>query len=196
MGTVRLAVMLILLNGPPGVGKSTIAQLYVDGHPLALNLDIDRVRGLLGRWPEQAYQAGLLARELTLSMARTHLRAGHHVIVPQYLGRTTFIEALEQLAHDERAPFREIVLLDSKPNVLRRFAHRTEAPAAQHDPDATKQHLEAAAQLGPDSQVQLAQMYDRLLAIIDQRPHARIITCTEGRPAATYQHLLRQLREP
>jgi len=40
---------LILLNGPPGSGKSTLAQLFADEHPLALNLDIDRVRSLIGR---------------------------------------------------------------------------------------------------------------------------------------------------
>jgi hypothetical protein len=41
---------LIHLNGPPGIGKSTIAQLYVDEHPGTLNLDIDRVRCLIGGW--------------------------------------------------------------------------------------------------------------------------------------------------
>jgi hypothetical protein len=39
--------ILILLNGPPASGKSTIAQRFVNTHPLALNLDIDVVRGLL-----------------------------------------------------------------------------------------------------------------------------------------------------
>lgn len=191
----KLGVVLILLNGPPGVGKSTIAQLYVDAHPLALNLDIDRVRALLGRWQDQAYEAGLLARELALSMARTHLRAGHSVIVPQYLGRLTFIEALEQLARDERVPFHEIVLLDSKPNVVQRFGRRTDAAAEQH-------HLDAAAQLGNhgsggnSSEAQLADMYDRLLAIIDQRPHARTVACPEGQPDATYRLLLAHLEAP
>jgi 2-phosphoglycerate kinase len=45
----RAVARLILLNGPPGIGKSTLAQRYVDDHPLALNLDIDSVRRLLGR---------------------------------------------------------------------------------------------------------------------------------------------------
>jgi hypothetical protein len=29
---------LILFNGPPAAGKSTLARRYVDEHPLALNL--------------------------------------------------------------------------------------------------------------------------------------------------------------
>ncbi|MEJ7742270.1 MAG: hypothetical protein WKF73_06810 [Nocardioidaceae bacterium] len=39
---------LIHLNGPPGIGKSTLAQWYVDNHPGVLNLDIDQVRCLIG----------------------------------------------------------------------------------------------------------------------------------------------------
>jgi len=35
------APRLIHLNGPPGIGKSTIAQRYVDQHPEVLNLDIN-----------------------------------------------------------------------------------------------------------------------------------------------------------
>jgi len=33
--------ILIHLNGPSGVGNSTLAQRYVDEHPGVLNLDID-----------------------------------------------------------------------------------------------------------------------------------------------------------
>jgi len=41
---------MIVLNGPPGCGKSTLARMYAEDHPLALNLDIDRIRSLIGRW--------------------------------------------------------------------------------------------------------------------------------------------------
>jgi len=42
--------ILIHLNGPSGVGKSTLAQRYVDEHPGVLNLDIDAVVSLIGGW--------------------------------------------------------------------------------------------------------------------------------------------------
>jgi len=157
--------VLILLNGPPGSGKSTLAQRYVDDRPLALNLDIDRVRALLGQWPDHAQEAGLAARALTLAMARTHLDSGHDVVIPQYLGYVDFIEQLEQLAGDARVRFHEVVLLDSKPNMLRRFAERTLA--------ARPEHVEADAQLRGGGEAALAEMYDRLIQLIDQRPQAR-----------------------
>jgi MoxR-like ATPase len=32
---------LVHLNGPPGIGKSTLAAVYADRHPGTLNLDVD-----------------------------------------------------------------------------------------------------------------------------------------------------------
>jgi predicted kinase len=151
--------MLLLLNGPPGVGKSTVAARYVDDHPLALNLDIDVLRAQLGRWQEDVGTAGLLARALALSAARTHLLAGHDVVVPQFLGRPEFIDQLAALADEVGVDFVEVILLDSKENVLRRFQARDDTSKAV-DPQ------------------ELSTMYDRLLALAAARPHASIIRTT------------------
>ena len=65
--------MLVLLNGPPAAGKSTLAARLVATRPLALNLDIDVVRGLLGAWIDRPAGAGLAARALAISMAADSL---------------------------------------------------------------------------------------------------------------------------
>ncbi|WP_338024682.1 MULTISPECIES: AAA family ATPase [Amycolatopsis] len=93
---------LILLNGPPACGRSTLAGRYVDEHPLALNLDVDRLRNLIGRRRDDPRAAGRLARGVALAAARTHLASGHDVVIPQFLGRTPFIEQLEGLARGGR----------------------------------------------------------------------------------------------
>ncbi len=167
---------LILLNGPSAGGKSTLARRYVDGHPLALDLDIDEVRAMLGNWREDQHNAGLLAREITLAAARTHLGSGHDVVIPQLLARPTFIERLESLADETGATFHEIVLLDSKPNMLRRFAQR---PGHPHD---------------GTSERDLSDSYDRLIALLPSRPNARIVPVEDGRPELTYQAVLDNLR--
>ena len=71
---------LILLNGPPGIGKSTLATMYANRHPGTLNLDVDQVRCLIGGWQEDFRTAGKLVRPIAFSMAVTHLASGHDEI--------------------------------------------------------------------------------------------------------------------
>lgn len=76
---------LIHLNGAPGVGKSTLARRYVGEHPGVLNCDIDRLRPMVGGWPEDFDGVGALIRPVALAMIRAHLDGGHDVVLPQML---------------------------------------------------------------------------------------------------------------
>jgi predicted kinase len=178
---------LIVLNGPPGIGKSVLARRYVDDHPLALDLDIDLLRELLGRWGEHREQAGLLARRLALEMARTHLLAGFDVVIPQYLARPRFLDELDALAAEVGIALREFVLLDTKENWLRRWAAREALVAAARRPVRT------ADQPGEES---IGDMYDRLLSMLADRPAAVAIRTEQGKPAAAYQALSDALGSP
>jgi predicted kinase len=178
---------MILLNGPPSCGTSTLARRYVQEHPLSLNLDVDRIRDLIGGWQDETHAAGLLARAVALAAARIHLEAGHDVVIPQFLARAEFVQQIEQLAGDVDAEFHEIVLLDSKDEVLRRFAERTRIaadPAHVHAHQMLQRHGCAEA---------LSAMYERLLDLIATRPAARVIHSTDGAVEQTYQRMLSQL---
>ena len=150
--------------------------MYVDEHPLALNLDVDRIRALIGGWRDNADQSGLLARAIALAAARTHLVAGHDVVIPQFLGRVAFLEQVELLAREVGADFHEVVLLDSKANSLRRFVSRG--------------HVTTALDVGP---AELSVMYDRLLSVIASRPVARVVPTTAGQVERAYQDFLNGL---
>lgn len=182
-----MTARLILLNGPPGIGKSTLAQRYADDHPLALALDLDIVRGMLGRWRDDPIQAGLLARSLTLVMARTHLDAGHDVVIPQFLGRPQFIAQAEQVAAEAGVPFLEFVLMDGRDNSAERFQRRTAAAA-------TPAHVEAGALMESfGGRPALEAMYDRLLLVLSHRPNAQVIQSRDGETDAAYDELRRRL---
>ena len=114
---------LILLNGPPGIGKSTLPALYTDRHPGTLNLDIDSLHRLVGGWQDPENRTHDVLRPVALAMASTHLGGGRDVM----LSRIDEIEAFETVAHDAGADFREVVLLDDRAASLDRFDRR------QHD---------------------------------------------------------------
>jgi predicted kinase len=176
-----------MLNGPPGCGKSTLAQMYVDEHPLALNLDIDRIRSLIGRWRDDPHAAGLLARAIALATARTHLAAGHDVIIPQLLARPAFLEQAAQLAREASADFHEIVLLDSKENALRRFAERSRAAA---DPA----HTEAQEMIDRGGGAEeLSATYDQLTSLVASRLAAKIVPTSSGQVEQAYRDFLSSL---
>jgi predicted kinase len=115
--------MLLVLNGPPAVGKSTLAQRYADDHPLALVVDVDQLRSQLGRWRE-VEESKLVARDLAVALTDAHLHAGHDVIVPQFLGRREFIQRLEQVATEAGTTFVELVLTDDPERIIQRFLAR------------------------------------------------------------------------
>ncbi len=174
---------LVLLNGPPASGKSTLAARYVHDHPLALNLDIDVVRGLLGRWLERPVDAGLAARQLALSMAETHLAAGHDVIVPQFLGRPDLAEQLETLAASLRCHFVEVALMTSRTEAIQWFHDRSGSPVNQ-------QHLDAADLVSKSPGVDpVGDMYDAFRALSEARQPTAVVNVIRGDVEATYQAL-------
>jgi predicted kinase len=172
---------LILLNGPPASGKSTIAVRLAAARPLALNLDVDAVRGSLGGWIEQPHESGLAARRLAIAMAAAHLGSGHDVVVPQFLARDAFIVELEAVARQAEARFIEIALVTTLDDTVRAFAARSAAPENQQHRDASE--LLERSGLGEG----LAEMHDRLMDLLDSRPSVRRVEIIRGDIESTLQ---------
>lgn len=178
---------LIVLNGPPACGKSTLSRRYAEEHPLTLNLDLDRLRALIGSWRSAPGESGTLVRAAALAAARAHLAAGHDVVIPQFVAHPEFLERIERLAREVGARFHEVVLMDSKANVLRRFVERTRTSADRSHQEA-HELLEAGGGLP-----ELAAMHDRLRVVVASRPAARVVPAVEGRVEETYRAFLAAL---
>ncbi len=176
---------LVILNGPPAAGKSTLARLYVADHPLALNLDIDRIRDLLGGWQQTPGEAGLAARGIALAAALTHLERGYDVVIPQLVGQVGFLQQIEQVAEAAGAEFHEIVLLDTRENTLRRFEERTRAAAEAA-------HVDAARAIADDPDA-VGRFFDTLVAVLPQRPRAVVLATKTGDIGRAYTDLLAAL---
>ena len=180
--TVIVVPDLILLNGPPSSGKSTLAGRWVLGHPLALNLDIDVVRGLLGAWDETP-DGGQAALKLAIAMASTHLAGGYDVIVPQFLARESFITELEAVARAVRARFVEVALIVGREETLEAFASRSAEPQNQRHRDA---HT-ALERLG-GTRI-LGEWHDEFMQLLDGRPAVHRIDVVRGDVEATVRLL-------
>jgi predicted kinase len=121
--------ILVLLNGAPGAGKSTLADLVVQQRPMMLALDLDGIKHALGRWDDDPGAAGRHARRLAVALIREHLAAGYDVAVAQYLARTEFIEELQQVTADSGAQFVEVVLAVDLLNLSQRLRERQAHPS-------------------------------------------------------------------
>lgn len=173
----------IHLNGPPGIGKSTLARRYVQDRPGVLNLDIDQLRTMIGGWQERFNETGEIVRPVAMSMAAAHLDGGRDVVMPQYLGRLSEIERFEAVARDHGAVFREVVLMDSKQGSLDRFAHRGEDDELPWH----RQVREIVTRQGGPSL--LAVLHDRLTEVIRARPAAVVLPSVAGAVQQTYEAL-------
>ena len=120
---------LIVVNGPPGVGKSALARRFVEQRPLALLVEIDALRTSLGAWATHP-ESMALARDLALALVETHLRSGHDVVLPQFLGRTGLLDALDDLVGRVGAGLVEVALVDRPAAVVDRFRERRARLAA------------------------------------------------------------------
>lgn len=189
---------LIHLNGPTGVGKSTIAARYAADHPGVLNLDADQIVRLIGGWRDNFFATVNLVRPLAITMATTHLASGHDVVMPQLVTDRGQRDRFADAAASVGAEYREIVLLAPREVSISRFRER------DHHIDHVVEAMGGATLIH--------RIYDHLTAylaaeaVIETGGHGPEATVAEGHgpeviqsgehePEATYQALLAALGE-
>lgn len=124
---------LVLINGAPGSGTSTMAALLAGRLPDALVIDVDRIRRSLPEWAFDHLAAGRLARSQAVDASREHLARDRDVVIAHHLAKNEFVEELQAEAGDLGATSHEIVLVLPVAVLRDRLAAREPEPGESPD---------------------------------------------------------------
>lgn len=166
------------MNGFAGVGKSTIAKRYIDEHPLALDIEGDRIIVMLGQWQKFEDDARKHIFELTKAMASTHLKFGNDVILTYLLTNAEHAAAFETLAHEHGADFFEILLTAEKADAIGRLMERGLWGEEGTEP-LTEKDLPT-----------IEALYDAMIIETAKRPNTKSVPVLKGDIDHTYQAVL------
>lgn len=178
---------LIIINGNPGMGKSTLAERYVTEHPLTLNLDVDIIWHMVGQWQAQLDDSHKLKYQHAYALVESHIAAGYDVVVADLMETTEPLEIFEQIARRHGATFYEFILLTDREDAIERCKARARRlgyvdgfrPGGVLDTYGREQMLES--------------MYQNVLATTAIRTGAVIIRPQLGDIDGTYQQLVEAL---
>jgi predicted kinase len=180
---------LILVNGPPASGKSTLARRYVDGHDRVALVEIDTLRMTLPNW-EKDEASRLVASELAGAAIVEHLCAGRDVVMAQYFGRLGYIVLLEDLARENGATFVEVILAAGAALAIDRFRARRQAMTERGERHPERDIADA------DVEAFILDAVDRLTRLPTPRPESRIVpVALEASDDEIHRHLLSVLGE-
>lgn len=179
---------LVHLNGPPAVGKSTLARRLADDVPGTLALDADAVVAMIGGWREDFWATLPVARRLAAAMAREHLARGADVVLPQLVTAEEEIAPYLAAAAAAGATYVEVVLLADDATTVDRFTDRGTAGV---DPVARRVAEVVEADGGG---ALLATIRSDLLRYLEGRDPDVVIDTTGRTAEETHRHAAGVLR--
>ncbi|MES2341543.1 MAG: AAA family ATPase [Pseudomonadota bacterium] len=141
---------IILLTGPPGAGKTTVAPLLCANAPgpLAVHLHTDDFyraikKGWLAPWTPESHSQNLIVVAVMVGAAVTYAKGGYEVVADGIV--TDWVkQAFVEGAREAGLVLDFVVLIPSQATAAARARDRTDDPVADYSPYVALYELFAA----------------------------------------------------
>lgn len=121
---------LIILNGPSGIGKSTIAARLAAELPDTVVIDVDELRRSIPNYRENREESLRLAYDRTAAEIRKHLTDGHNVIVDKAILSSDTLDHFIDVGRRLGAETYEFMLFADKSTTQQRADDRGYRPGS------------------------------------------------------------------
>jgi len=167
---------LIILNGSPAAGKSTVAKKLHESMPFSLLADVDVWRKLVGAWQENRSESLKLAYVFTVAAVDSYLGTGHDVIVDKAIlsDADGVLDALVAAGKKHNAEVYEFILTADRDVIRKRADER-----GYHERLLTPERV--------------LELYDMAVALVADRSKAIVIDTTNLKPEDTFETIKRHI---
>jgi len=138
---------LIILNGPTGVGKSTLAKNLIEQIPHSVFIDVDELRRTVPGYPEKKEETQRLAYEKTAELIENYLREDKNVIIDKTIHKAEVLEQFIAIAKKRSADVFEFLVFADKDTVQKRANERGYKPNGLLTPEKVGEHWEKMNEL-------------------------------------------------
>jgi predicted kinase len=115
---------LIIINGPCGVGKSTLSAKLHANIPLSFLLDIDAQRRFISHYREQKEESGKMMMAISKAIIIGCLGDNRDIIIDKILFDSVVLESYYEIAKKYGADIYEIILWAPKEVIMKRANER------------------------------------------------------------------------
>lgn len=155
---------MIIINGPTGVGKSTVAKLLHEQSAMSFLLNIDDIRRSISHYAEHREESGALSHAISREIVRSVFENGRDVILEKCMIHSEVVDDYRAIADEFLADTREIILWAPKEFVLQRAHARGWHEGGLLTPEKCEQ------------------LWDKMNVFKDQRTQAHVIDVLDLTP--------------